>query len=281
MSENILVADSGATKTEWILLSNGKKKTIITQGLSPFFLTTPQIIDILNKELWKKLNNIDVHQIYFFGTGCSNAENNKIVALAFKKQYPRAKVQVDHDMMGAAKSLCHTSKGVACILGTGSSACFYDGKKITKSRTGLGYALGDEGSGSYLGRKVIQHYLYETFDADLHATFEHQYKLTRKDILDKVYKEPFPQRYMASFTHFLSENRGNYMIENILEDGINDFFFKHIIKFNESWKHKIHFVGGIAHTFKDVVKDLCFNYGLQLGTIHKRPMDGLIKLYQK
>jgi glucosamine kinase len=281
MSQNILVADSGATKTEWSLLSNGKKKTVITQGLSPFFLNTTQIIDILDKELWKKLKEVPIQEIYFFGTGCSNTENNKIVAKALKNQYPKATIQVDHDMMGAAKSLCHSSKGVACILGTGSSACFYDGKKITKNRTGLGYALGDEGSGSYLGRKVIQHYLYETFDADLHATFEHQYKLTRKDILDKVYKEPFPQRYMASFTHFLSENRGNYMIENILEDGINDFFFKHIIKFNESWKYPIHFVGGIAYTFKDIVKDLCYNYGLQLGTIHKRPMDGLIKLYQK
>jgi glucosamine kinase len=277
---NKLIADSGATKTEWCLLTNGKRKTIYTQGLSPFFLTTVQIIEILNKELWKKLKDIDIQEIHFFGTGCSNAENNKIVADALKAQYKKAKVYVDHDMMGAAKSLCHNSKGVASILGTGSSACFYDGKKITKSKTGLGYALGDEGSGSYLGRKVIQYYLYETFDAELKDAFEKKFNVTRKDILDNVYKKPFPQRYIASYTTFLSEHRGHYMIENIIEDGIVDFFFKHLIKFNESWKYPVHFVGGVTFAFKDVIKDLCNNYGLQLGSINKRPMDGLIKFYQ-
>ncbi len=277
---NKLIADSGATKTEWCLLSNGKRKTIYTQGLSPFFLNTLQIIDILNKELWNKLKNVDIQEIHFFGTGCSNKENNKIVADALKAQYKKAKIYVDHDMMGAAKSLCHNSKGVASILGTGSSACYYDGKKIVKSKTGLGYALGDEGSGSYLGRKVIQYYLYETYDAELKDAFEKKFNVTRKEILDNVYKMQFPQRYIARYTTFLSEHRGHYMVENIIEDGIIDFFFKHLIKFNESWKYPVHFVGGVAFAFKDVVKDLCNNYGLKLGSINKRPMDGLIKFYK-
>lgn len=278
---NILIADSGATKTEWCLLVNGKKKTIITQGLSPYFLTTPQIIEILDKELWKKVKGATVDVIYFFGTGCSSKANNAIVANAFKAQYPKAKITIDHDMMGAAISLCHQTKGIACILGTGSSTCFFNGKKIVKSRTGLGYALGDEGSGSYLGRKVIQYYLYETFDGELKHEFEKKFNVTRNDILENVYKKPFPQRYMATYAAFLSEHRGHYMIENIIEDGLIDFFFRHIIKFNESWKYPVHFVGGIAYHFKDVIKDLCNNYGLQLGTIHKRPMDGLVNFFQK
>jgi N-acetylglucosamine kinase-like BadF-type ATPase len=278
---NILIADSGATKTEWCLIQNGKRKSIVTQGLSPFFLNTSQIIEILNKELWVKQKNVAIDKVFFYGTGCSNAVNNKIVAQAFLAKYPKAKVTVDHDMMGAARSVCHTSKGVACILGTGSSACFYNGKTIAKSRTGLGYALGDEGSGSYLGRKIIQYYLYDTFDEGLKAAFEKKFEVSRKDILDNVYKKPFPQRYMASFTTFLSEHRGHYMIENILEDGLNAFFFTHLLKFRESWKHPIHFVGSISFYFKDVIKELCTNYGFTLGTIQKRPMDGLAKLYSK
>jgi glucosamine kinase len=278
---NILLADSGATKTEWCLLSNGKSKRFYTQGLSPFFLNAEQINEILLKELWSKIKNVEIHEIIFFGTGCSNKENNMIVRNAFKKQYPKALIEVDHDMMGAAKSLCHNTKGVACILGTGSSACFFDGKKITKSRTGLGYALGDEGSGSYLGRKVIQYYLYDTFDAELKLALEQAYQVDRKTILDNVYKKPFPQRYIATYAKFLNDHRGHYMIENILEDGLNDFMFRHLIKFNESWKYPIHFVGSIAYYYKDVVKSLCLDYGFELGNINKAPMDGLIKMYNK
>ncbi len=278
---NILIADSGATKTEWCFLQGKKKKIVQTQGLSPFFLNTQGIIEILNKELWPKLKGINFDQIYFYGTGCSNKDNNKIVALALKAQQPKAKINVDHDMMGAAKSLCHNAKGVACILGTGSGACFFDGKKITKTRNGLGYALGDEGSGSYLGRKILQYYLYETFDLELRIAFEKKYNTTRQEILENVYKKPFPQRYMASFCTFLSEHRGHYMIENIIEDSLFDFFFKHLNKINESWKHPIHFVGSLSFYFKDVIKDLCANYGFTIGNVYKKPMDGLIKLYQE
>jgi glucosamine kinase len=278
---NILIADSGATKTEWSLLMDGKKKTFFTQGLSPFFLNSTQIDEILKKELWKKVKVVTIDEIYFYGTGCSSKENNRIVANAFKKQYPKAKITVNHDMLGAAISLCHNQKGVACILGTGSSACFFDGKKITKSRTGLGYALGDEGSGSYMGRKLIQYYLYDTFDAELKYAFEKKFAVDRKEILDHVYKQPFPQRYIASFTTFLSAHRGHYMIENIIEDSLLDFFFSHISKFKESWSQPVHFVGGIAFAFKDVLKDLCSNYKIELGTINKRPMDGLVKFYKK
>ncbi len=278
---NILIADSGATKTEWCFLYNGKRKTILTQGLSPYFLSTIQIVDILNKELWPKLKNAVIDEIYFFGTGCSSKTNNSIVSNALKQKYPKTKVAIDHDMMGAAKSVCHNQKGVACILGTGSSACYFNGKAIAKSRTGLGYALGDEGSGSYLGRKILQYYLYETFDEELKFAFEKKFNTSRDSILENVYKKPFPQRYMASFCTFLSEHRGHYMIENILEDGLFDFYFKHLNKLAESWKYSIHFVGSIAFYFKDVIKDLATNYGFTIGNIYKRPMDGLVKLYQE
>jgi glucosamine kinase len=279
MLMNILIADSGATKTEWCLLHENRKKTVITQGLSPYFVNTAEIVAILQKELLPKLKQQPVQEVHFFGTGCSNADNNRIVNNALKKLFPGAKTAVDHDMAGAARGLCHDQKGVACILGTGSSACFYNGKKIVKSRTGLGYALGDEGSGAYLGRKVIQYYLYDTFDEELKGIFDYTFHTDRVTILENVYKKPFPNRYLAGFAIFLAQNRGHFMVENIIEDGLNDFFFHHIVKFSECWKHPVYFVGGVAFGFKDVIKLLCNNYGLQCGKILQRPMDGLAAFY--
>jgi len=148
-----------------------------------------------------------------------------------------------------------------------------------KSRPGIGYVLGDEGSGAYLGRKVIQYFLYDTFDEELRYKFDAKFVTTRLEILENVYKKPLPNRYLASFAIFLAENRGHYMVENIIEDGLNDFFFQHLCKFSESWKYPHHFVGGVAYAFKDVVKDLCKSYEFELGKVLRNPMEGLIEYY--
>src|SRR6476619_192523 len=136
--------------------------------------------------------------------------------------------------MAAAKALCGNEKGIACSLGTGSNSCYYNGNKIIKNSPGLGYILGDEGSGAYLGKKVIQYYLYNIFDDDLRARFDDRFLTNSVEILNTIYKQPLPNRYMASFAIFLAENRGHYMIENIIEDGLNDFFFNHVDKYRES-----------------------------------------------
>lgn len=279
--KSILIADSGSTKTEWCLLQGDKKKKLATQGLSPYFLTGEQIKAILEKELIPKLKDADLVEIYFYGTGCSNPANAAIVKKAIQYFYKKATIKVDHDLTGAAKALCGDGKGIACILGTGSNSCFYNGKKIVKNSPGLGYVLGDEGSGAYLGKKVIQYFLYNTFDEDLMERFKAKFNTNSIEILEAVYKKPLPNRYLAGFAIFLAENRGHFMVENIIEDGLNDFFFNHIYKYRESWTLPINFVGSIAHGFKDVLKDLCNSYELQLGTVIKNPMEGLIKYHQQ
>jgi glucosamine kinase len=276
-----LIADSGATKCEWCVLENGKKKkTIYTQGISPYFLSGPQIIALLEKELLPKLKKITVQEIYFYGTGLGNPNNIKIVKSVFKKLFPKAKTEVQNDLLAAARALCGKSKGIACILGTGANSCFYNGKKMVKNSPGLGYILGDEGSGAYLGKKVVQYYLYNTYDEELKARFEKRFMVTPMEILENVYKKPLANRYLASYAIFLAENRGHYMIENIIEDGLNDFFFTHLYKYRESWTHPIHFVGSIAFGFKDVLKDLCNTYELELGRVLKAPMQGLIEYHR-
>jgi len=276
-----LIADSGATKAEWCIINNGKKKTLFTQGISPYFLNKDQIAELVQVELANKLKKTEVDKIYYYGTGCANPQNAKIVAGALKEVFPKAKIEVNTDLMAAARSVCGKGKGIACILGTGSNSCYYNGRAIVKNSPGIGYVLGDEGSGAYLGRKVIQYYLYNTFDEDLRARFDAMFVTNSVEILDNVYKKPLPNRYLAGFTLFLAQNRGHYMVENIIEDGLNDFFFQHLCKYAEVWKYPVNFVGSVAFGFKDAIQSLCHSYEFELGTVLKNPMPGLINYHEK
>jgi glucosamine kinase len=277
----ILIADSGSTKCEWCVVDKGKvKKTVFTLGISPYFLNSQQIEALVRKDLYPEVNRFSFDAVFYYGTGCKNPANRTMVRKALKKVFPAASIEVDHDLMGAARSVCKSGKGIACILGTGSNSCYYNGKKIVKNSPGLGFILGDEGSGAYLGKKVLQYSLYKTFDEELQYRFNEKFNLTEVEILDKVYKQPLPNRFLASFTLFLAENRGHFMVENIIEDGLNDFFFQHVCKYNESWKYPIHFVGGVSYGFRDVITELCSSYELELGTILQNPMEGLVEFHK-
>ena len=274
-----LIADSGATKAEWSLLTNGKRKTILTQGISPYFLNKDQVSDLLLKELKPGLKNIPVDEVYYYGTGCANPDNAKLIKKAIKQVFPEADIEVNHDLLAAARALCGNEKGIACILGTGSNSCYYNGKRIISNSPGLGYVLGDEGSGAYLGKKVLQYYLYNTFDDELRGRFDVTYLTNKAEILENVYKNPLPNRYLAGFVMFLAENRGHYMIENIIEDCLNDFFFTHLCKYKETWTLPINFAGSVAFGFRDVLEELCRSYEFELGKILKKPMSGLIEYH--
>ena len=271
-----LIADSGSTKAEWCLMRGNRKTTFFTKGISPYFLNAGQIEHLIREELLPHLGESRIGEVHYYGTGCLRKSNAAIVAKALRAVFPAAAVSVENDLLAAARAVCGHEKGVACILGTGSNSCYFNGKKIVKNSPGLGYVLGDEGSGAYLGRKVLQYYLYNTFDEDLRARFDAKFVTTAAEILDHVYKQPMANRYLASFTEFLAENRGHYMVENIVEDGINEFFFNHIAKYRESWILPVHFVGGVAYGFRDVVMEICRNYELTPGKILKNPMEGLV-----
>jgi len=277
----ILIADSGSTKCEWCLVSARKKTSWTTQGMSPYFLTPEQMEEVIRKELYPYLKNNPPTAIHFYGTGNKNPANRRSTKKMLSKIFPSASVTVEIDLLGAARALAQDEPGIACILGTGSNSCYYNGKRIIKNSPGLGYVLGDEGSGAYLGKKLIQYYLYGIFDKDMRQKFEKKYKVNDADILENVYHKPLPNRYLASFTRFLSEERGHYMIENIIEDGINDFFFNHVSRYPESHKYPVHFTGSVAFHFSDVVLALCDAYGLIPGKIIQSPMEGLVSYHRK
>jgi hypothetical protein len=281
MRNNYIIADSGATKCHWTVILGNQKMTIKTIGISPYFLTTDEIIATINKSFAKKIKPETINAVYFYGTGLSNPTNVASIKKALKSVFTKASFDIQTDLVAVARATCQNDKGVACILGTGANTGFYNGKKIVKNSPGLGYVLGDEGSGAYLGKKVLQYYLYTTFDEELMHSFEQKYNLNKDQILDAIYKQPRPNKYMASFAEFLSAHRGHYMIENIIEDGINDFFFTHLNKFNESWLYPIHFSGTVAYVFRDTIKQLATAYELELGKIIKSPMDGLIEFHKK
>lgn len=281
-SKVTLVADSGSTKTEWCLMDGKQRSTYFTQGISPYFQTSVQIEELVRGELLPQMAADRLPEaVFFYGTGCSGEQSVGIVRKALHAVWPQAKTEVNTDLLAAARALCGREPGIASILGTGSNSCYYDGKVIVKNNPGLGFILGDEGSGALLGKKVLQYYLYQTFDEEMRFRFDEKFNVTQEQILDRVYRGPLPNRFLASFAPFLAENRGHYMIENILEDGLNDFFFNHLYKYSESWTAPLHFAGSVAWHFRDILEQLCQLYELQLGRILQNPMDGLAVFHEE
>jgi glucosamine kinase len=277
-----LIADSGATKTTWCLSGVRTGTMINTQGLSPYYFSAGQIAETMEKELLPFLKRKNIEEVHFYGTGCATAAMQQIVKEGIKKALPAVpKIFIESDLTGAARALCGQAKGVVCILGTGSNSCVYNGKKITKNNPAPGFILGDEGSGAYLGKKVLQHFIYNTFDEELMHRFQLKYQTDYRTILDHVYKQPWPNRYMAGFSTFLSENRGHYMIENILEDGLGDFIMTHLYKYTETWSQPINFCGSIAWHFRDKLLELCDSFELEPGKFLQAPIDGLVAYHKK
>ncbi|MCX8480775.1 MAG: N-acetylglucosamine kinase [Sediminibacterium sp.] len=280
---NCLIIDAGATKSACLLILNKKKIEWTIQGISPYFLNKNEIVQILEKELISKISTQykNVEKIFYYGTGLSNPTNVQILKKSFYELFDKSvKLHFYTDILGACHATAGNNKGIVCILGTGSNLAIYNGKKIIQQRNGIGYILGDEGSGAYMGKQIIQYYLYDIFDNDLKEKFEKHGNINKEIILENVYKKPFANRYLASLTPFLSNNRGHFMIENIIEDSLNDFFIKHIIPFQHYHHLPIHFVGGIAFHFKDMLIQICNDYNLKLGNIFQSPITYLNKYYQ-
>ena len=272
----VIIADGGSTKTEWGFLSHGEKRRIKTRGFSPYFMTSDRIQEILEQDLLPQLlNPLQAEEIYYYGTGCTSERNIDIISTALTGTFQRAQLHITCDMTGAARSLCGDEKGIACILGTGSNSCYSNGAVIEKSSPSLGYLLGDEGSGAYLGKKLIRKYMYNNLDQETKKKLEHRFKIQQDVLLEELYKHPLVNRHLASFSVFLSENRGDPVVEEILFEGINDFFLFHINTYSECREVPVHFTGSIAWYYKDVLQELCKRYDLRQGNIVKEPLDGL------
>lgn len=272
----ILIADSGSTKTEWNLIDDGRRVcSIRTPGTNPYFQTPAQIREVIADRLYPALTSYKVEAVFFYGAGCAFPEKNKGVEEALAAFFP-VQIEINSDLAGAARALCGRQPGIACILGTGSNSCLYDGTSITEHIPPLGFILGDEGSGAVLGRRLIGDCMKRQLPASLCEKFMRQYALTPEILLEKVYRQPFPNRFLASLTPFLLENIGEPAVYSLVYDSFRTFFTRNVMTYTRYDRYPVHFTGSIAYYYRDVLREAATALGLTIGKIEQAPMDGLV-----
>ena len=273
----ILVADSGTTKTEWCIITDqGTTETVVTSGINPFYQDAENISSILQKE-FVTVKKFDA--IYFYGAGCINQEKQDIVKKALLQVFEATNIFIGSDLLAAAHSLCQNEPGVVCILGTGSNSCYYDGSEIIVNVSPLGFILGDEGSGAVLGKKLIGDILKKQLPESLITDFFETYHTSVAEILENVYKKPFPSRYLAGYTRFLSKNISHPEIENLVISGFREFITRNLLQYPEIDRIPINFTGSIAFYFEKQLRRAIEEQHLILGSIECAPMKGLIQYH--
>ncbi|MGL5893378.1 MAG: ATPase [Bacteroidales bacterium] len=277
----ILIADSGSTKTSWSLVDrDGMLFEYSTLGINPFFQTEEDICEDLEMNLYPKISMISIEDIFFYGAGCALPEKKELVANALRKFFPKANIEVESDLLAVARAQCRQNAGIACILGTGSNSCFYNGEKIVKNISPLGYILGDEGSGAVLGRLLVSDCMKNQLPQRLIDKFFNKFQITPAEILENVYKKPFPNRFLARFTIFLSENICEPEIAEIVYKGFKEFFTRNVMQYDYENYH-VHVIGSIAYHFSHILKEVSDELGISIGSIERSPMKGLVYYHTK
>lgn len=272
----ILIADSGSTKTQWCLIEGGRPAcTLRTPGTNPYFQTPEEIRKVIGETLHPALAAYPVEAVFFYGAGCASAEKNRLVEEVLTDFFP-VPTKVNSDLFGAARALCGRRPGIACILGTGSNSCLYDGEKITEHIPPLGFILGDEGSGAALGRRLAGDCLKRQLPASLCEKWMRRYALTPETVLEKVYKQPFPNRFLASFAPFLLKHIDQPAIYSLVYDSFVAFFTRNVMTYTGYDQYPIHFTGSIAYYYREVLQAAAAELGLKIGKIEREPMEGLV-----
>ncbi len=271
-----LFADSGSTKTLWSLrTANGQHSEFRTDGINPFFQTYEQIHATISNQLLPQVAKYfwagKLTHIYFYGAGCAFAEKNEIVKQALQSCFKHAEINIASDLVGAARGLFGNTEGIACILGTGSNSCHYNGSEIVHNVSPLGYVLGDEGSGAVLGKTLVADILKKQVPAHLCEKFFEQYQLTPAQVLDSVYKQAFPNRFLASFAPFISEHIHEPAMYNMVYAAFDAFVKRNVLQYARP-ELPISFVGSVAFHFSDILQRVIADNGLTLGQIVQSPL---------
>jgi len=275
-----LIADSGSTKTHWCVTDNAVVvKNIFTKGINPFYQTEDEILNEVNLHLMPEVEGLQIDEIFFYGTGCSFPEKKAMVSRALGYHFKCIVIEIESDLLGAARSLFGRNKGIACILGTGSNSCLYDGQTIVENVSPLGFMLGDEGSGAVLGKKLVADCLKNQLPAEVKTKFMAQYELTPELILENVYKKPFPNRFLAGFAPFLLQNIEESSIFNLVYDSFDEFFVRNVMQYPLE-DVQVGFIGSIAFHFKDTLEIVASERGIEVAAIDQSPMEGLVKYHK-
>ena len=276
-----LIADSGGTKTEWRLVApNGTQTTYFTQGINAYFHTTESICNIIQPELKAYLPQEAILQsIYYYGAGCATPMRQQIVQNALNQIFPESHVFVAHDLLGACKALCGDSEGIVCILGTGSNACLYDGKQVASEERSLGYILGDEGSGAYLGKQLVTAYLQNRLYPPTARRFSEQFEVTRETVLERVYRSDYPNRYLAQFSRFFLDNLDDEDCYAMIFESFAEFIDRYVCTIPHYQKYAINCTGSIAFHYKHIFERVLWAKRMSLGKVVNSPIDGLVEYH--
>lgn len=280
--KDILIADSGSTKTDWCVCRNGEiLQALQTQGLNPYHQSEEVIAEVLMNELKSALRTElkPDTQVIFYGAGCANEAACSRVRNVIEAVLGLTDVQVYTDLLGAARALCGHKEGIACVLGTGSNSCLYDGKKIVANVPPLGYILGDEGSSAVLGRRLLSDCFKNQLPPALQEEFLKKYNLSQEKVLERVYRQPLVNRFLASLTPFLSEHREVPEVHKLLVESFTEFLQRNVIQYRRPWL-PINCVGSIASVFSAELKEAAEALGMEMGVILQSPMKGLIAYHK-
>lgn len=277
-----LIIDSGATKTQWTVLSGDEVvRSLFTPGINPYYMDRAQIDLLLQKHLDQPMRALPIHRVFYFGTGCSTAENCQLISGILSRYFEKASISMHHDLTGAAVSLFHERQGIACILGTGSNSCLWDGHSIVENVPSLGYLLGDEGSGTYLGKLMLKSFLSGDAGKSLTEAF---YRFTALDftgILHKIYKDPQANRWIAGLSKFAGQHIHEPFIEKLVKQNFQDFVDRQATKYTNHQHLEISFVGSVAYHFQKQLKEVLDTNRLKFGKVFQAPMEGLIEYYKQ
>ncbi len=277
----ILIADSGSTKTDWCVVEKGELvQQIFTKGTNPFFQSEEEISNEIATALLPELKTNEFDAVYFYGAGCGFPDKIAVVHRALTQHLKvEGEVEVATDMLAAARGLCGREAGIACIMGTGSNSCYYDGESIVANVSPLGFILGDEGSGACLGKLMVGDLLKNQMTPELKEKFLAQFNLTPADIIDRVYRKPFPNRFLASLSPFLAQNISEPCVHDLVLNSFKAFFKRNIMQYENYQNLKVNLIGSVAYYYKEVLAEAAEAMGIQLGTIIQSPMEGLIKYH--
>ena len=277
---SILIADSGATKADWRLVNpDGTVSSLATSGISPVFLDEAGITAILRDELLPALNGAEVSHIYFYAAGIVSDEVSSKVCDALHGVFPDAACEAASDLLAAARALCGNKPGIACILGTGSNSCFYDGEQIVSNVRAGGFILGDEAGGAWFGKQLLSDFVKGLLPQNLTDELVRRYGIDYPTIVQKVYREPLPSRYLASFAPFIEEHGNHPYIKNLLRNGFDAFLLRNVAQYDYR-RYPVHFTGSVAWHFRELLGRCLTAAGMRQGTIVQRPIEALTEYHR-
>lgn len=279
-----IIADSGSTKADWVLLTSAEAQPEIiqTMGFNPIYHPSELIQQKVQTAFLEALAPVEeVNQIFYYGTAIWDPEKAKVVEIALANVFPNATIEVKHDLLGAARATCGTKPGISCILGTGSNTCYYDGQEVVDNVTNLGYFLGDEGSGAHLGKALVQTYFYRELPADLKAALEKLVPGGKSEFLSNIYGEnTSPNVYLASLTRFIATHKSHFFMQGLIYRSFAEFIDRHVRKYPKHLSIPIHFIGSVAFYFQEELNFILEERGMRSGVFIKKPIDNLVEFHR-